>query len=214
MGVKRVYADGIYDLFHYGHARSLEQAKKLFPETHLIVGCCSDELTKKMKGETVLDENERYESLRHCRWVDEIIKDAPWVIDEDFISKHNIDYVAHDDLPYPGGDIYEKVKALGKFRTTRRTKGISTSDIITRILKNYNTYVLRNLQRGITAKELGLTIIKETEIKFKKFLDDIRQDFVKERKQWKVSKQKLHFGLMIIENIMVVLLSIMFLKRF
>lgn len=29
----------------------------------------------------------RIEAVRHCRWVDEIIPDAPWVVDEAFIQK-------------------------------------------------------------------------------------------------------------------------------
>ncbi|CAH2079082.1 unnamed protein product [Thlaspi arvense] len=149
----RVYADGIFDLFHFGHARAIEQAKKSFPNTYLLVGCCNDEITNKFKGKTVMTESERYESLRHCKWVDEVIPDAPWVLTTEFIDKHRIDYVAHDALPCFFG--FLQVKSIGKFKETKRTEGISTSDIIMRIVKDYNQYVLRNLDRGYSREELG-----------------------------------------------------------
>ncbi|KAI9122627.1 hypothetical protein K1719_006467 [Acacia pycnantha] len=180
----RVYSDGIYDLFHFAHARSLEQAKKLFPNTYLLVGCCNDEVTHRYKGKTVLTEKERYESLGHCRWVDEVIPDAPWTVTQEFLDKHQIDYVAHDSLPYAdasgaGKDVYEFVKSVGKFKETKRTEGISTSDIIMRIIKDYNQYVIRNLERGYSRKELGLSYVKEKRLRmnmgFKKLREEVKK---------------------------------------
>ena len=87
-------------MFHIGHARVLEQAKKLFPYVHLIVGVSGDEETAQKKGKIVMTEAERVDILRHCKWVDEIISPCPWIITLDFVNEHSIDFVAHDDKPY------------------------------------------------------------------------------------------------------------------
>ncbi|KAJ8909525.1 hypothetical protein NQ315_016135 [Exocentrus adspersus] len=179
----RIYCDGIYDLFHYGHARSLQQAKNLFENTTLIVGIPSDKLTKELKGDLILSAGERIESLKHCKYVDEIIENAPWVVTPDYLEKYQIDFVAHDNAPYPGvnsEDIYEPLKRMNKFIPTKRTLGISTTGIITKLVKDYDRYVRRNLERGISAKDLNISILKKWDYHISKKFKSIKGNFKEE----------------------------------
>ncbi|GJN93804.1 hypothetical protein Rhopal_006862-T1 [Rhodotorula paludigena] len=136
----RIYADGVYDLLHYGHMLQLRQCKLAFPSVHLLVGVCSSSLVRAHKANPVLSSQERYESVRHLRWVDEVVEDAPWNVDQAFIDKWQIDYVAHDEEPYASAgqeDVYAYAKSIGAFLPTKRTNGVSTSELLQRIVEGY-----------------------------------------------------------------------------
>lgn len=187
----RVYADGVFDLFHLGHMRQLEQAKKAFPNTHLIVGVTGDSETHARKGLTVLNDVERAETIRHCKWVDEVIPRCPWVVTPDFLAKHNIDYVAHDDLPYQaaeGDDIYAPIKEKGQFLVTQRTEGVSTTGIITKIVRDYEKYIARQLKRGTSRQELNVSWLKKNELEIKRHVAELRDTI---KTNWSSTGQEL-----------------------
>ena len=156
----RIYTDGVFDCFHYGHAKVLEQCKKMFPYVHLIVGVCSDADVTKEKGRPIMTAEERAECVKHCKWGDEVILNCPWLINLDYLDKLNCKYIAHDPEPYPYNDIddvYGPFKKAKRFLATKRTEGISTTDIINRILVDYERYVERNVKKGMKPKELNIS---------------------------------------------------------
>ena len=72
----RAYCDGCFDMMHFGHANMLRQAKKLC--NTLVVGVHSDAEIIRVKGPPLVPERERYEMVKQCKWVDEIIEDVPY----------------------------------------------------------------------------------------------------------------------------------------
>lgn len=84
-------------------------------------------------------------------------------IDLDFILENNIDFVCHDDVPYTTADVddaYAIAKRMGRFKATTRTEGVSTTDVVTKILKNKEMYYKRNIKRGKSREELGMGFVE------------------------------------------------------
>ncbi|XP_068585049.1 ethanolamine-phosphate cytidylyltransferase [Cebidichthys violaceus] len=133
--VVRLWCDGCYDMVHYGHSNQLRQAKAM--GEFLIVGVHTDAEISKHKGPPVFTQEERYKMVRAIKWVDEMVEGAPYVTTLETLDKYNCDFCVHGDditLTVDGKDTYEEVKREGRYRECKRTQGVSTTDLVGRML--------------------------------------------------------------------------------
>ena len=59
------------------------------------IDCCLDAVTndvdtQRLKGKTVMAERERYDAVKHCRYVDEVVEGCPWEITPEFMEEHQV----------------------------------------------------------------------------------------------------------------------------
>lgn len=130
----RVYVDMVGDLFHLGHVAFLRQASELGDV--LIVGVHSDEAVESYKRRPVLTMDERIAVIASCRYVHQVIPDAPLILGPEFLREHRIDLVVHGDDMRDSQTLqgfYAEPLRLGILRLVPYTGGISTTEIIARI---------------------------------------------------------------------------------
>lgn len=132
-GRRRVYVDMVGDLFHVGHVNLLRAARD--HGDWLIVGVLSDEVVAGYKRRPIMTLAERVAVIAACRYVNEVIPDAPDVVTKSFLDAHGVSVVVHgDDIPPEISEaMYGSALREGKLRLVQYTAGISTTDLIRRI---------------------------------------------------------------------------------
>ena len=128
-----VYADMVGDLFHYGHVEFLRKAKE-FGDI-LYIGVNGDEVVSNYKRKPIIDLDERVKVIEACKYVDKVIPNSPWYITKEFLDELKVDVVV--TVPRTCDVIkmcYEIPQKMGILRFVPYTKGVSTSEIINRIL--------------------------------------------------------------------------------
>ncbi|KAJ1369792.1 Choline-phosphate cytidylyltransferase A, variant 2 [Parelaphostrongylus tenuis] len=132
--------------------RQLRQVKEAFPHVKVTVGICSDELVMKYKGgPLVMTYDERVASVAECKYVDNIVDHGMFYPTVELLDELEADLIAHDKIPYgcpDGDDCYKPFKDIDRFLTTERTEGISTTDLIQRIVDMNKEFSERNMKRG------------------------------------------------------------------
>lgn len=130
----RGYVSMVGDLFHVGHINLVRAVGDL--GYSVVVGVHSDAEVEKYKRTPVMTMDERVAAVQACKYVTDVVPEAPTIIDEEFMTRHNIDMVFHghtEEEDYLYQDMFKVPMSMGKFTRTERTPGISTTMLIDRI---------------------------------------------------------------------------------
>ncbi len=127
-----VFCNGVYDVLHVGHMNLFESASNF--GNYLKVGVHNDEDVAKYKRTPTMTHAERCDTVSKCRFVDEVIQNAPLNLDKEFLAKHNI-HVVMCSVEYdkPDDEYYKVPREMGILQVMPRTEGISTSELMKRI---------------------------------------------------------------------------------
>jgi len=125
----RIITFGTFDVFHVGHLRILERARKM--GDYLLVGVSTDLLSYNKKGHyPFYNQDERLEIISSLRCVDEVFLEESLELKRDYILKYKADVLVMGD-DWAGK--FDEFKGICRVVYLPRTPSISTTAVIEKI---------------------------------------------------------------------------------
>jgi len=145
-----LFVDGGFDLFHTGHIEFLKKAREL--GTYLIVGLHDDNVITQFKGPgyPIMNVHERVLGVLSCRYVDDVIIGAPFVVTKDVLDSLNVKIVVQGTVwePECSIDPFELPKTLNIYHQIKSPRqDLTTTEIVKRIIDSQSQFEARNAKK-------------------------------------------------------------------
>ena len=154
MEPKRVLITGVFDLLSIKYMSILEYLKS--QHYTVIIGVYSDEESSAQNLPYVMTHYERVETLKHSKFVDEIISPCPYLLTASFLQSHRIEVVFVERIEAKHAEIESFIQVMPHF------DGTDADGIISRVLDQFDEYCERNLSRGYSCEDMGLSSLEGT----------------------------------------------------
>jgi ethanolamine-phosphate cytidylyltransferase len=154
-----VYLMGSWDMFHAGHIATLRKARHY--GDFVLVGIHSDATVNHTRGMNlpIQTQHERVLSVLGCKYVDDVLIDAPEIIDKDLISRLNICKVVRGEVSevsyMPNAEesgAYVVAEEMGVLEVVPSDFTLTDAEIVARIQKQRGTMEAR-YERKIALEE-------------------------------------------------------------
>ncbi|KAL7570532.1 hypothetical protein ACA910_004306 [Epithemia clementina (nom. ined.)] len=127
-----VYMDGVFDMFHLGHLKAIQQCMEL--GDRVILGVTGDEDAAGYKRPPIVPQEERTAIVAALQGVDQVICPCPLVVTDEFMDQHGIDLVVHgfanDEDVVKQADFFAAPLQRNQFQRIGYYPHVSTTDRI------------------------------------------------------------------------------------
>jgi cytidyltransferase-like protein len=138
------YTDMCADLCHWGHYNYLDMVHQRIVELangmpyKLIVGIHNDETIVSYKRMPIMTMTERCRMIQYHPNVDKIVENAPLNVDLEYLNKYNVNVLFTGSRPLEELQMMYNIP-MEMIEVIPYTQGISTTDIINRVLRLHKT---------------------------------------------------------------------------